>query len=488
MSDTVAMPGNDVIKAEGQFGSWQVPEFKLSGVFSSDMVLQRGRTIRIWGFSRLEGETVEGCFDGEIASAKVKNGRFDLEFSPREASHAPKTLEVRDNSGHKAALDGILIGDVWLLGGQSNMELNLAPCAAYAGEPEFSEEAPFRLFMQTQAYSASRKDLLGEPQPDVINEDWRWRKPGREASLRFSAIGWYVADELARKTGVPIGAINISAGGACLRELMPKELAHRLNYFSGANVPEAGYFNTLISPFCGLPVRGQIFFQGESEGIWRDMAERYGYELAMTVSDERRRFGSDFPFYNVQLSDYRSEGKQYFQFLEIVRLSQFEALSLIPDSCLTVAMDLGSPEGYPDFAHSPRKQQLSARIAALILAREYGIGNEEAAQSPVPFEAELLKDRKTVRVRFRNVSGGLQTLDGVDEVAGFSFGGYDALTPAEARISGPAEVEVTVPDGVSAARVNYAFSSRITPANANLIKAGGLPCPAFSLEIPASNE
>lgn len=483
MSENVALPGAGSIKSESVNASRQVPEFKLSGVFSSHMVLQRRRPIRIWGFSSREGQTVEGNFGGEKTAAKVNRNRFDLIFAPREASDSPVSLEIRDSFGHCVKLEDILIGDVWLMGGQSNMELNLAPCAAYAGEPEFSEEAPFRLFMQTQAYSAARKDLQNEPQADVINEDWRWQKPGREASMRFSAIGWYVAEELARKTGVPIGAINISAGGACLRELMPAELAHRLNYFSGANVPEAGYFNTLISPFCGLQVYGQIFFQGESEGIWRDMAERYARELAMTVSDERQRFGSNFPFYNVQISDYRSEGKQYFQFLEIVRLSQFEALSVIPDSCLTVSMDLGSPEGYPDFAHSPRKKQLSARISALILAREYGIGSEEDARSPEPYEAVLLKDRRTVRVRFSFVSGGLRTLSGSAEVAGFSFGGFDSRTAANARITGPAEVEVTVPEGVSAAAVNYAFASRITPDNADLIKEGGLPCPAFSLQV-----
>lgn len=481
MQTSTALPTTDKKITEKTNNAWQIPEFKVSGVFSSHMVLQRDKKIRIWGFSQSEGSAVTVEFDNETATATVKDNRFDLFLSPRAASSEPKKMRIYDGKGHETVFEDILVGDVWLIGGQSNSELNLRFCLPETLPKTFDDNIPVRLFMQTQAYPYTHQDLCEFPQPDVIAPEWCWRRPDEEASLSFSALGWFFANALYEKLDIPVGAINVSAGGACIRELIPEELAAEMGYDYGANVRQCGYYNTLIHPFEGLFFKGQLFFQGESEGCWHELAERYDKELARLVEDERVRFGFDFPFYNVQISSYRDEGKQYFPFLETVRLKQFDALSVIPDSFLAVSMDIGSPDDWGDFAHSPLKKTLADRIAAQVLAKEYGIGSVAEANSPSPLSAKI--DGCKVIIKFKDVSEGLISISGDENVFGFSFGDFDSRIPAKARIISADTVEIEIPEGADTSAVNYAYESKITRENSQLYKKGGLPCPAFRLKL-----
>ena len=482
MSVNTALPTNEKKTAEKNEAEWNVPEFKVSGVFSSHMVLQRGKKIHVWGFSDKNGSDVFAEFDGENVSASVKSNRFDLYFSERPASKTPKTMKIYDDRGHVTVFDDVLTGDVWMIGGQSNAEMNLRFSLPETLPEKYDADGIYRLFMQTQNYPYTHQQLCGMPQPDVISEDWRWKLPDEEASLSFSAIGWFFANTLSKTLDIPIGAVNLSAGGACIRELVPEELAHEMGYTFGANVREAGYYNTLIHPFEGLQFYGMVFFQGESEGCVREFAERYDKELEMLVCDERQRFGFEFPFYNVQISSYRDEGKQYFPFLETVRVKQYDALSAINDSFLIVSMDLGSPDSWGDFAHSPKKKALTDRISSLVLAKEYGKGDVAAASSPFPQTAVYDADKNTVTVRFANVTSSLCSLGGENTVGGFSFGDFDGIKDAVAEITGDDAVTVYVPDGADHSYINYAYYSRITEQNAQLYKKEGLPCPAFRIK------
>ena len=473
--------------------TWVCPEFKVSGVFSSHMVLQKEQPILIWGFSTAVGSTVKGEFMGEGSFTTVgEDNTWTLRFLPHLCVYEPQTMKIYDDLGHEVVFDDILVGDVWFIGGQSNAELNLAPCMALTPSVDFYDGDNFRLFSQTQAYVYMNQQYCEEPQPDVINADWCWKRPDEAASLSFSALGYYFGREMIKKTDVPIGLVMMCAGGACIRELVPEALATELGYSYGNNVRMSGYYNTLIHPFLKLAFKGMMYFQGESEGCDPNLAPKYDIELATLVADERMRFGRDFPFYNVQISSYREEGKQFFPWLDLVRVKQFDALRLIPNSTLSVSMDLGSPEGYEDWAHSPRKLELAERLSALILAREYGVGKESEVSSPMPISARLSADKSKIEIDFINVSAGLCTsgLDPVSsldcEVQGFSVGQRDAQTPCKATITSRCRVTVEIPDGVSAeqvSQVNYAYFSIVTPENATLRGGNNLPAPAFSLKI-----
>lgn len=500
---TVALPTDEKTTASAPAATWSCPAFKVSGIFSSHMVLQREKPIRVWGFSDTPASRVSGSFMGETVTATVgEDNRWTLTFSSHLCEETPQIMVLSDDRGHTVTFEDVLVGDVWLIGGQSNAELTMAPCMPLTPSVDFYEGDNFRLFTQTQAYPYTHQELCAAPQPDIINPDWCWKRPDKEASLAFSAMGWYFAHEVTKHVGVPLGMVMMAAGGACVRELMPMELAHGEGYTFGANVQEGGYFNTLIHPLLGLSFRAMLFFQGESEGGDRGLAEKYAYDLALLVADERARFGQDFPFYNVQLSDYREEGCQFFPYHDTVRVQQHKALSIIPNSTLTVDMDLGAPADWPDWAHSPRKLELGERLALLALAKEYGIGRETDCASPRPVAASLSGDRRQIVVEFTDIAAGLivsghNPADSYGmEVQGFSVGDYDHRTPARAVISTRHTVTVDIPETVLTAaeahpaaaealmgQVNYAYSLRITPENADLRGGNNLPAMAFGMRV-----
>lgn len=506
MTDTtVALPTDErTTVAEDAGSAWICPDFKVSGVFSSHMVLQREAPIKVWGFSDTPGSRVAGCFMGETVTATVgEDNRWTLTFSPRAYTVDPQIMVISDDRDHTVTFEDVLIGDVWLIGGQSNAELNLRNCMTLTPSVEFYEGDGFRLFTQTQSYVYNHRDeICRHPSPDVVNPDWCWKRPDREASLSFSAMGWYFAREVSKHIDIPLGMVMMAAGGACVRELLPTELAHGEGYFYGANVCEGGYYNTLIHPFVGLSFKAMLFFQGESEGGSREFAEKYAYELALLVADERARFGQNFPFYNVQLSDYREKGAEHFPCHDLIRIRQHSALSIIPNSTLTVDMDLGSPEDHTDWAHSPRKLELGERLALLALAKEYGIGRESECGSPRPVAASLTEDRAHIVVEFTDIAAGLivsghSPADSYGmEVQGFTVGDYDHRTPARAVITSRHAVTVEIPAEVLAAaeadpegakailgHIGYAFFLRITPENADLRGGNNLPAPAFCIPV-----
>lgn len=491
METTVALPTTDKKVVENiSKTTWQCPEFKVSGVFSSHMVLQRDKEIVVWGFSNTPGSTVSGSFMGEYSKTTVDDdNNWTLRFSPRRYEWEGQTMKISDDRGHTTIFEDILIGDVWMIHGQSNASLPLAPCLTLTPSVDFSDSDNFRLFTQFRETVYENQELCNQPQRDVVRPEWCWKRPDEAASREFSALGWYFAKKITSMTDIPLGLIVLAAGGACIREYMPEEVAHAEGYTFGANVKEAGYFNSLVHPFLKLPFKAMIYFQGESEGLDRGFAERYAHDLSVLVADERARFGFNFPFYNIQLSDYRAEGAQFFPFYDIVRTQQFDALKIIPNSTLTVDMDLGSPADYGDWAHSPRKLELAERVAALALAREYGIGSESEANSPMPIYAKLEPDGKAIDITFENVHTGLiawghDPKDSIDmEVEGFYVGEYDLRQKAKATITTRYSVRVEVPEGVDPTHVGYAMRTNLSPEEITLRNGANLPCPAFVMKL-----
>lgn len=489
--DSVALPTSEKKLADKNAkNKWVCPEFKVSGVFSSHMVLQRSEPVVVRGFSTNVGGVVKGEFMGEGVMTKVcEDGTWTLRFLPHPCVYDPQVMRIYDECGHEVIFEDILVGDVWFIGGQSNAELNLSRCMYLTPSVDFYGGDNFRLFRQTQAYVYENQEYCNFPQMEVINPEWCWKRPDEQASLEFSAIGYYFGREMIKKTDVPLGLVMMCAGGACIRELLPEDVAHSIGYNYGANVRESGYYNALINPFLKLPFKGMMFFQGESEGGDRTLAERYDLELSLLVADERARFGREFPFYNIQLSDYRQEGALAFPYLDIVRVKQFDAQKLIHNSTLTVSMDLGAPADYEDWPHSPRKLEIGERLASLILAREYGVGRESEVSSPRASRAVLSNDKKSILVEFENVESGL-TVSGHDpvssldmEVEGFSVGDYEHRTLAKATVTSRCGVTVTVPEGTAPTHVNYAYFPIVTPDNATLRGGNNLPAMAFSIEV-----
>ena len=265
METTIALPTKEKKVVENiSKSTWECPEFKVSGAFSSHMVLQRDKEIVVWGFSDTPGSTVSASFMGEYAKATVDDdNNWTLRFSPRRYEWEGQTMTINDDRGHTVTFDDILIGDVWMIHGQSNAALPLAPCLALTPSVDFSENDNFRVFTQFQHIVYENQELCNEPQRDVIRPEWCWKRPDEAASREFSALGWYFAKKITSMTDIPLGLIVLAAGGACIREYLPEELAHSEGYTFGANVKEAGYFNTLVNPFLKLPFNDECLFHYE---------------------------------------------------------------------------------------------------------------------------------------------------------------------------------------------------------------------------------
>ena len=188
-----AMPQNknlDELNTEEKI-PWEIPEWKVSGIFSSHMVLQRNEPIKVWGWSTHIGAEVEGLWKNEKARGQVdKNGRFELIFNAKDADNEPSTMIIKSDFGCDIFED-ILVGDVWVIGGQSNAEHHLEPCLADTPEieSEIDENKPIRLFRQTQRFAYENKEMQNFPMPDIINPEWRWKRPDESAAKEFSAIG-----------------------------------------------------------------------------------------------------------------------------------------------------------------------------------------------------------------------------------------------------------------------------------------------------------
>ena len=492
MNHSVALPSYYEVTADKTIVSdWTCPEFKVSGAFSSHMVVQREARIKVWGFSQSVGSTVTGVFMKETVKATVgEDNRFMLVFAEKAYTDEPQTMTISDDLGHEIVFEDVLVGDVWFICGQSNAELHLSPCMELTPSVTFDENDNFRLFYQAQGIAKQNLSHIADPSPDIVRADWCWKRPDEKASLSFSALGWYFAKEVTKMVGVPQGLVMMAAGGATLRELMPADLCHELGYFNGANCREGGYYDTLIHPFIPMAFKGMIFFQGESEGCWKLVADNFDTDMAAFFAFLRNKFGWSFPVYNIQLSDYPRNCERFFPFIDITRTKQFSALSIIPNMTLTVDMDLGADDDYRDWAHSPRKYELSERVAKLVLAQEYGVGRVAEASSPMPVSASLNDDNTEIIIDFANVGTGLIAW-GQDprssiglEVKGFSVGNYETRKDAEAYISGRSQVTVKLPENAHTEQVNYAFAIRIRPdENASLYNGNNLPCPAFSIKV-----
>ncbi len=462
--------------------TWVPPVFRVSGAFSSHMVLQREKPIHVWGWSDTQGSVVTGTLDDETVQGEVgEDYTWHLYFAPRQASFDPRTMTIGDDRGNGVVFEDIWVGDVYFLGGQSNNAMPLSKAIAMTPDITFSPDAPYRLYLQNSGDCYEDKSMWNAPLRDVMKTHYAWERPTEELCLRFSAMGWYFAEYLSHEIHVPLGLVMMCAGGACLLDLAPATFAHKRGYDHGGMTKEGGLYNTLIHPWVGLSFRAQIFFQGESEGGDLPRANTYDKDLADFMREERELFGFDFPIHLVQLCSYRQEGAEFFPWLHTIRLKQFDALSLISDSTLTPSMDLESPPEYEDWAHSPKKREVAHRVARHVLYRHYGIGDLSHAAAPAPLSAERT-NAQTVIVKLQYTGEGMTTTTG--EVKGFSIQENGVDIPVEAHLAAPDTVVVSLPGESRPTHVAYTNFPVVTEENSTLRRMeDGCPLLAFCLAI-----
>ncbi len=467
--------------------SGETPAFTISGAIGNDMVFQRETEVNVWGWSSKKGETITVSFKGNTVTGTVDgDGKWLVQLPKMAADKNENTLTVKMGD-YTETRTGILVGDVYILNGQSNAAKLLNQCgAAYKSDQikALVNEAggQIRYFQQAKADAKSEDGIyMKSPQQDVIPGK-KWEKETYAVAKKFSALGFFFAHKIHKEAGVPVGVINVSCGGSPVCELMSKEAGQKSGYIKDSKeIPASGIYNALMSPFINTKIKAMIYYQGESEnGLALSDYGKYNEYVNIYVEDLRAKMKQDFPFYYVQLSshtvtDWKGTGLQ--------RAVQFDGLNVIKNSGMVVSMDQGYRSKDSDWAHPNYKKPVGERLAALTLARLYNIGDENYVTSPMPLFA--YKTDEGVVIRFKNVGDGLKVIGQHNTLSGFWLN----EKAIKAEIIGKDEVLIKTKGTVNQvgyglellAFVDYPEGKGDLQYVANLGNSNELPAAAFKL-------
>ena len=438
-------------------GNISLPE-----IFSDNMVLQQKSEVILWGWAKT-GEVVVVTTDwlNTGLSAKASDqGTWRLILKTPEAG-GPYNIHIKGYN--ELTLKNVLIGEVWLCSGQSNMEWS-AQAGINNGEEEIKSATypDIRFFTVYNATSPYPQDhFMG-----------KWTGCTPEEMRKFSAIGYFFARKLHRELGVPVGIINSSWGGTPAEAWMPEDLIRKDNFLSVAAsmqkpvpwgpVGAGRIYNSMISPMIPFRIAGVLWYQGEANTI-----NAYAYKelLSGLIKSWRSNWGYDFPFYYAQIAPYKY-GRP-FEGVE-VRDAQRKVLE-VANTGMVVLSDIGDTLDI----HPKNKLDAALRFASLALNRYY---KKSAIEDSGPLYKGMIVDKNKIIVSFDH-SEGLHATG--DKISCFEIAGDDKVFyPADAKIKGQQVIiqskKVKLP-----VAVRFAWSNTATP---NLINGVNLPASCFITE------
>jgi sialate O-acetylesterase len=450
-------------------------QVRLPSLFTDNLVLQQQAACAVWGWAKA-GSTitvVPSWARQKYTATADAAGKWRLKVNTPAASYSPYTLRV-SGDGPSIQLNNVLVGEVWLCGGQSNMEM---PLKGFKGQPVLgSNEAILHAKNeQLRLYTVPRSSVT-EPQENSKPSPWRVAEP--EAVSNFSATAYYFGRLLQEQLGVPVGLLHCSYSGSFVEAWMDAE---NLRQFAGVKIPAKGdtikqqsrtattLYNGMLHPIESYGIKGAIWYQGESN---YDRPDEYAPLFAAMVKQWRTKWGiGDFPFYYAQIApfDYtrtsKNKGGKYNS--AFLRDTQRKLQDQVPNTGMAVLLDVGEEASI----HPMRKQPGGERLALLALAQTYG-RKGFGALSPT-YEAMTVKD-KTIQVRFKNSPNGMTTFG--QELTGFELAGADQQWhPAKAVIAGSV-VNVSAEAVAAPVAVRYAFQDF---TRATLFSTEGLPVSSF---------
>jgi sialate O-acetylesterase len=472
-------------------------EVTLPKVFSSHMVLQREMPIHIWG-NAAPGEQVTVDLHGSTNTATADElGRWSL-FLPAQPAGGPFTLTI--HATNTLQLEDILIGDLWLASGQSNMEMPLAGFPGNAVVKDADKEIAAANYPQIRLLLVE-KDTSDYPLEDVkAATGWSLCTP--ETAKNFSAVAYFFARDLQQKEHVAIGLIDSTWGGtpaeawtsldalsadsalmpvfAAYAEKTDREtteqradladkqlkaegkptLPNRSWHPNIASYRPAALYNAMIAPFTPLPIRGVIWYQGETNSALNRVS-LYSRLFPAMIQDWRNQWRQgNFPFLFAQISAFDSPKENW----GLLRDAQRRTLHLV-NTGMAVTIDIGSEHN----VHPSDKQTVGERLS--LLARNIVFGENIVASGPLFSLA--YPDRGAMHVWFDNAAG----LKAQGAVQGFEVAGPDGnFVPATAKVEGDT-ILASSPTVANPRYVRYAWAG--FPQN-NLYNAAGLPASTFT--------
>jgi sialate O-acetylesterase len=499
-----------VVSARSAFGSFTA--IVLPSLFTDHMVLQQKMPIRIWGWAN-PGEKITVSFAGKNAQAAANDdGRWMVELPPLLADSQPQDLTVQD-AFERIVIHDVLVGEVWICSGQSNMEFPMTSGQHVAWTPgghlepllASSENPEIRLFKVPHALFTSPSEKLSG----------RWELCNPQTTESFSAVGYLFSRELHQKLNVPVGIIQSTWGGTRIEPwlslqvyentpLFKKDLnwIHATPHVSGpipiVNTPRAAttgpattrplsmsamskantwsresptaIYNGMINPLIPYTIRGVIWYQGESNVS--ELDKIYFDHLNALIESWRKQWGQgDFPFYIVQIAPYG--GYHVDPGIEpMIWQAEEEVAQKIPNTGIAGTMDIGNLTNI----HPADKIDVAHRLALWALAKIYGQTNLVYSG---PIYQSMQVDHGKIIINFDYVGSGLVSRDN-KPLNWFQIAGADQkFVPAQAQIVGDTVVveSVSVPNPVA---VRFGWNEIAVP---NLMNKDGLPALPFQTKL-----
>jgi len=459
-------------------------EVTLPKIFGDRLVLQRDRPVPVWGRAA-PGEKIAVRFAGEEKSATADpDGRWKILLDALPASAAPRDLVVA--ATNTLTLHDVLVGEVWLCSGQSNMEMATGVVTAGA-QPESAHDSAFAEEIKTAAYPAIRLFRVEKKRqpPDLVSDGWAECRG--DALAHFSAAGFFFGRELHQQLGVPVGLIQSAWGGTRIEEWTPAHAYAQLEKILGADADRtferdaslvSRNYDAMIQPLAPFALRGVLWYQGESQIIAYHDGLRYADKMNALVTSWRTAWHQpELPFYSVQLAPFlytRRHDKLAHADDELPKLweAQLRATA-IPHTGLVPIADT-----VDDLAniHPGKKSVVGHRLAALALAQTYG---REPRACTGPFFERLDIRGSTVIVHFTHAEG-LATRD-TKPPTDFELAGSEGnFFAARAVIRGDT-VELASPQVAAPATVRFAWHETAQP---NLQNRAGWPAYPFRSDAP----
>ena len=484
-------------------------ELKLASVLADHMVLQRDKPVAVWGWADA-GESVTVSFAGQSKSAIAgADGKWSLKLDALTASAEPRVLTATGKGGRKVEVKDVLVGEVWLGSGQSNMEMSVKAANHFNAEQAAANLPLIRYYTDTNS-TATKPQAEGKGV-------WQVCSPATVG--RFSATLYFFGREIHREVGVPVGLINSSVGATQIEYWIPAEAQcsdpdTKANYdsllrgyttFDEAKFaasyekqlaawnlaaekakaennpppakpldvlairkrkgPPAGLFNGKVFNLAPFTLRGILWYQGESNSALPGPNQKHLYrkQLTQLVTSWRKLWDEELPFAWVQLPNYTAPGEGWPR----IREAMLQTLEL-PKTGMAITVDVGDSKNI----HPTNKQEVGRRLSLWALGTVYD-KDVPAISGPLPKSSSI--NSNTISVTFKHANGGLKTQDG-GPVKGFQIAGADQQwKPAAAKIDGDTVV-ISSSDVAAPVAVRYAWQDL---PDCNLCNGAGLPASPF---------
>jgi len=446
------------------------------------MVLQRDTVANIWGWATPgAGITVTGDWNNVPVTVKAdKKGVWVAGLRTPEGSFTPRRVNVKGD-GSDITLNDVLIGEVWIASGQSNMEMPLGgfwSCPVENANRMIAESGKYKGRVRVATLP-----LVGTPDlQERVAGSWKESEPAN--APQFSAIGYTFACTLSDMLGVPVGVIRAAYGGSKVEGWMPKEIVAK---YADINLKDAEtydeklhyyrptvMYNAMLYPISRYTAKGFLWNQGESNVGKHDT---YPDRLSTMVREWRRLWGDDkdaMPFYQVQLPGYDYDSNLNGLSGPLMREAQQKATDLIPNCGMVTSIDLQQPGQYRQI-HPARKAEIGERLAWMAASRNYGVKGIKC-ESPRLKNVEFKGDKAVVYlVGGEDGVGPWQGIEGF-EVAGEDRVFHPATAVNEAVWPEPAHLVVSSPEVKEIKSVRYCFKNW---PEGNVISLMGLPLLPF---------